>query len=307
MSLQNLQTLLHTVNHGDNNTRAAAQIQLTNYEQQAVPSDVYNLIRQAGSDSTCLAYLLNVLLKLLLDRAETLQPNERVELRQFILEFAVAAETAKALPRFILIKCGKIIVDCAKLDWPHNYPDFFEQILQLCANNTLRHLGMGMLVTALEELPSRSTRRGRDIPLTNARRIDLQKGITNHLPQIVPTITSILNDPELCDVGLAALCQLFSSEFKIQNQVDGPLMDQLFRLMNNPNNPRCSKVINCLTQMVGRNCIPHDAEGFVMRVSTQMLGTLQAVVEKGEQIQLQQSQQQNQQNQQQNQVSKATQ
>ena len=271
MSLSHLQSSIHQVHYGSNSERAAAQVQLSHYEQQAAPHDIFNLIRLAGADPHVLAFLLSVLEKILLDRAETLQPAERQELRNFVLQFAVAAERAHAIDRFLLNKAGKIIVDCAKLDWPTYYPNFFEQVLQLCADVTLRPLGIRMLVTALEELPSRNSRRGRDIPLTNDRRIELQKGIALHLCQIVPTITSILSQDNLCDVALEALCQLFSSEFSIQDQVDSALMDQLFRLMSNPSHPRCAQVINCLTQMVGRNCIPHDSEGFVIRVSTQML------------------------------------
>jgi hypothetical protein len=280
MSLQHLTANLNAVHYGTNTERAAAQMQLSMYETKATPRDIFPLIRQTTGDATVLAFLLSVLEKILLDRGESLQPNERSELRNFVLEFAVAGERAQALDRFILNKAGKILVDCAKLDWPTYYPNFFDQVLQLCADPALRSFGSKTLVIALEELPSRTSRRGRDIPLTSARRIELQKGIGQYLPQIVPTITSLLQEANTCTLAIEALSLLFSSEYvALQNQVNGPLMDQLFRLMNNPQHPQCAAVINCLTQMVGRNCIPSDAKQFVMRVSTQMLSTLQSIVD----------------------------
>jgi hypothetical protein len=116
MSLAHLQAIIRQVHCGTNNAeRSAAQQQLTHYEKQAQPRDVFVMIRSAR-DSTVLAFLLAVLEKILLDRGESLQPAERVELRNFVLEFAVSGERANhALDRYVLNKVAKIIVDCVKL------------------------------------------------------------------------------------------------------------------------------------------------------------------------------------------------
>ncbi|KAK0179050.1 hypothetical protein PV327_007876 [Microctonus hyperodae] len=53
---------------------------------------------------------------------------------------------------FVRNKVVKLVVDIAKHDWPHFYPDFFTNILQLLGHKQTRLLGLVYLRTASEEL-----------------------------------------------------------------------------------------------------------------------------------------------------------
>ena len=63
-----------------------------------------------------------------------------------------------SMPIFIRNKLVKLIVDIARSDWPHFYPEFFTQILSLVTPATLAsspasvQLGLTLLLTASEEL-----------------------------------------------------------------------------------------------------------------------------------------------------------
>ncbi len=266
--------------------RLRAQAQLDAFARSPAAWRSCFALMRAAREPAVLAFLLGVLERTLVDRGEALAPGERGELRGFVLQFAVSAQRAgpaAGLPRFLATKAAKILVDAAKLDWPRAFPDFFDQVLGLCgaADAALRPLGAQALLITVEEFLATSARRGRDVPLTNARRVELRAGINGHLGRILPALTALLRagDPGVCRQVLGVLRPLFSNTAVrgVQEHVDAALMDQLFALVGRPADPNSPAVVGCLAQMVGRNCIPRDAEAFVLRVSTQMMTVLQAV------------------------------
>jgi hypothetical protein len=57
--------------------------------------------------------------------------EERAQLKATLYQFAL--EHHQSAPNFIRNKLVKLVVDIARLDWPHFYPDFFSNILQVKA------------------------------------------------------------------------------------------------------------------------------------------------------------------------------
>jgi hypothetical protein len=55
--------------------------------------------------------------------------EERAQLKATLYRFAL--EHHQSVPNFIRNKLVKLVVDIARLDWPHFYPDFFSNILQV--------------------------------------------------------------------------------------------------------------------------------------------------------------------------------
>jgi len=55
--------------------------------------------------------------------------EERAQLKATLYQFAL--EHHQSVPNFIRNKLVKLVVDIARLDWPHFYPDFFSNILQV--------------------------------------------------------------------------------------------------------------------------------------------------------------------------------
>ena len=56
------------------------------------------------------------------------------------------------IPAYVRNKAIKLIVDIAASDWPHFYPDFFDQILDLLRRKETLILGLSMLLITSEEL-----------------------------------------------------------------------------------------------------------------------------------------------------------
>ena len=55
--------------------------------------------------------------------------SEKLEVRVFLLEQLVGRY--KALPAFLRNKMAKVLVDIARVDWPQDYPEFLDNILQV--------------------------------------------------------------------------------------------------------------------------------------------------------------------------------
>ena len=286
-----LRACVEAVHGGNASDRAAAQAQLTAFEAHPTSwRQCIGFIRQER-DPVVIAFLLNVMERVQVYRGVGMEPAERKELRNFVLEFAVAAKRSN-FARFLVTKCAKIIVDAAKIDWPHNYPEFFQQVLVLCQDQTLRSLGLQVLLTTFEEWLATSVRRGRDVPMSSARRAALRKGLSQSLAAIMAALTEILRngsaggDLASRKIILEILDLLFASTISFQEHLsDGSLMNHLFEIISKnqtqSDNGDKARVVHCLSQMVGRNCIPRDAEGFVMQVSTQMLALLKSLTDSG--------------------------
>lgn len=58
-----------------------------------------------------------------------MDPPEKLEIRVFLLEQLVGRY--KVLPVFLRNKMAKVLVDVARVDWPQDYPEFLDNILQV--------------------------------------------------------------------------------------------------------------------------------------------------------------------------------
>ena len=50
----------------------------------------------------------------------------------------------KVLPVFLRNKMAKVLVDVARVDWPHDYPEFLDNILQVIHTSTVD--GVSLLI-----------------------------------------------------------------------------------------------------------------------------------------------------------------
>jgi len=90
------------------------------------------------------------------------------------------------LPPFVRRKTMKLMVDIAKVDWPHFYPDFFPQMLQLIHTQETILEGLTMLLIACEELGSPRE------DISTARAIELRKLMNHQVSHISLALTNIL-------------------------------------------------------------------------------------------------------------------
>ena len=112
------------------------------------------------------------------DRAEI-----RTTLNRFLSEHHTTA------PQFIRNKLVKLIVDIARSDWPHFYPEFFSQIMSLVAvggSPSSVELGLTMLLTTSEELGTPRE------DISTSRAMELHKLMLAQLPSVSACLVRLL-------------------------------------------------------------------------------------------------------------------
>lgn len=87
---------------------------------------------------------------------------------------------------FVRNKTCKILVDIARLDWPHFYPDFFSNIFHLIETKETILLGLILLSTAIEEftLPKEN--------LSAARKEELNRLLLQQISYILTLLNTIM-------------------------------------------------------------------------------------------------------------------
>ncbi|CAH1405052.1 unnamed protein product [Nezara viridula] len=154
----------------------------------------------------CLATLEKIITKQWMQ----LMWEERSQLRTLLYQYTLQRHAL--VPVFIRNKLLKLVVDIARYDWPHFYPDFFSNILTLMEGSDTRVLGLAFLQTASEELicPRED--------LSVSRKEELKRLFLAHIPQVFNSITGLLdeaknkggNDSTVILANLQALAHLFS-------------------------------------------------------------------------------------------------
>lgn len=108
----------------------------------------------------------------------------RQELRSSLQHLLLSAQQQ---PAYMRNKLSKLLVDLACIDWPHNEPSFFDDIVQLCQRQETQPLGLLLLQTTSEEVATAP--RGN---LTAARLDELRRLVVQQMPRMWPLITGVL-------------------------------------------------------------------------------------------------------------------
>lgn len=108
----------------------------------------------------------------------------RAEL-QFLLMSTQLLEQPQQ-PPFVRKKAAKLLVDLGLIDWPHDEPQFFHNIRQLCQVVETQSLGLLLLQTVSEELSSRRA------DMSFSRTDQLHKLLWAELTKIWPVLTDLI-------------------------------------------------------------------------------------------------------------------
>ncbi|XP_031353857.1 exportin-6 isoform X1 [Photinus pyralis] len=115
-----------------------------------------------------------------------LEWEHRVQLKSALYNYLM--EQGPTAPHFLRNKLAKLIVDIARLDWPHFFPEFLTNIIQLLQSNDGQLLGLVMLhITSEEFMSSRPD-------LSSYRKDELTKLLQQNIPQIFQILCTILQN-----------------------------------------------------------------------------------------------------------------
>ena len=112
---------------------------------------------------------------------------DRAEIRTTLNSFLSQHHTTA--PQFIRNKLVKLIVDIARSDWPHFYPEFFSQITSLLSgggSSSSTELGLTLLLTASEELGTPRQ------DISTNRAVELHKLMLAQLPSVSSCLVRLL-------------------------------------------------------------------------------------------------------------------
>lgn len=151
----------------------------------------------------------------------SLDPSARRQLRSSLQHLLLSSQQQSA---FVRNKLSKLLVDLACIDWPHNEPSFFDDIVQLCQSEDTRPLGLLLLQTTSEEVATAP--RGN---LTAARLDELRHLVIQQMPRTWALITGVLKSRPV-DSGnahQALRCTEHLLSWLPLSAVDPKLMDAL--------------------------------------------------------------------------------
>ncbi|XP_005096518.1 exportin-6 [Aplysia californica] len=129
-------------------------------------------------------FCLNVIESVISRKWMNLSPNEKLEIRSRIYDSLLQHHST--LPSYIRNKLAKLLVSIGRNDWPHFYPDFFSNILQLAQQSETALLGVVLLQTVSEELAA-----PRD-DLSMSRKEELLRLLQHQVPNVLNILNNIL-------------------------------------------------------------------------------------------------------------------
>lgn len=145
--------------------------------------------------------------------------SEKEEIRSAFNQF-VFQPNNKGYPPFVRTKMMKLVVDIAKVDWPHFYPNFFPQILHLIHAQESIVEGLTILLIACEELGAPRE------DLSSSRAAELRKLMNAQASHISLTLTNILEsvlDREGSSTNTPPPSPSLSGDSEDSNSMDGSI------------------------------------------------------------------------------------
>jgi hypothetical protein len=133
-----------------------------------------------------LMFSLNVLEDLVNKMWASVSDTNQIEVRQFLFNFILCSHGSTSVEAYIQKKAVKVMVDIGRVDWPHQYPDFFHTIVELIQDSSKCSLGLVMALTASQELANPRE------DLSMARKEELHKLLLDIVPQLLAATLSVL-------------------------------------------------------------------------------------------------------------------
>ncbi|XP_074647944.1 exportin-6-like [Tubulanus polymorphus] len=170
----------------------------TNERKHTIEELLNNFSLQDGAWKHCLYFMTNTqneyvmmycstVLETLINKKWLLgvMGMDKTEIRAMLNSYLLSNHDK--VPNYIRNKLVKLIVDIGRLDWPHFYPDFFHNILQLIQQSETVLLGLIMLQTTSEEMISPRE------DLNISRKEELRRLLLQQVPAILTLVGGILD------------------------------------------------------------------------------------------------------------------
>jgi len=158
-----------------------------------------------------------------------------------------------AAPQFIKNKLIKLLVDIARSDWPHFYPEFLPQVVRLVQAKDTACLGLAMLLTASEELATPRE------DLATARAAELRKLMAGQAPEVMAALTGVLEAVLEQDTGARTPppSPSVSNDSEDSNSMEAPGVAGLKTKSSSPAAPPCLDPASRQAAALALSCVGH--------------------------------------------------
>jgi hypothetical protein len=212
----------------------------------------------------------------------------RVRVRGGLINFLMARHSA--IPRFVLNKMVKVVVDIGKVDWPERYPDFFNHVMHTASDVRMYTFGLSLFKVMVEEF---STVGRNSVSVTGKRQKQLKQLLLQQIPTMITKINELfvqfrnvrisnnsdngqMQDLFKCYEMLIETFQLLVNVPTSLEQrkllFDGTMTTHLISLITEcPLHPCSAHAISAVTTLVSNTYFPGELEGLVFKVTTEML------------------------------------
>lgn len=209
-------------------------------------------------------------------------PN-RDDVRSFVLRYALR-QHGGGLPKHVVVKLAKVVVEMAKHDWPERYPSFLQDILSACAqpDEATSTAGLQILLLTIEEFALDSSK----AVITSARKNELRSMLRQEVGNIMKLVASTMNQglssPEVnagrestkVTLSFQILQQVFAW-LQVSQVVSVEVMEAVFKYMSLLHSEHAVQALMCINEMLDKNLVPKEVVDFILRVSVAALETLQ--------------------------------
>lgn len=156
-------------------------------------------------------------------------------------------------PQFIKNKLIKLLVDIARSDWPHFYPEFLPQVVRLVQAKDTACLGLTMLLTASEELATPRE------DLATARAAELRKLMAGQAPEVVAALTGVLEAVLEQDTGARTPppSPSVSNDSEDSNSMEAPGVAGFKAKSTSPAAPPCLDPASRQAATLALSCVGH--------------------------------------------------
>lgn len=139
-----------------------------------------------SSNQYVLMYSLSIIETVINHQWIYIDHSYKEQLRNILYNFLI--EKGNQAPHFLREKHTKLLVDIAKIDWPHSYPTFMDNILELLKLESNQLIGLILLRTTSEEFMRI------DSIETKERKEELLRLLQPYIPVIFQILTRILEN-----------------------------------------------------------------------------------------------------------------
>ncbi|CAM9639583.1 unnamed protein product [Ectocarpus sp. 13 AM-2016] len=127
-------------------------------------------------------------------RWSAIPKEERLHVRKTLFQYLATSHAS--LPRWVVTKLCKALVDVGKVSWPQEDPDFLTELMQLAGHEATRLVGLALLFLVSEEFVRP------DSPLPDVRKKDLRASLVWAMPSILHVLAEVRTRPRYVEIPM---------------------------------------------------------------------------------------------------------